>query len=108
MAMSFGRDAGRPGAWVAWAGLALAAVVGPAGCGPGADSGQDVARRLDEAIRAEVPAAATKAQAEAWLDARGLSHHYVAGPPGGRLGQQSWAQVAGLRDEDVGGTVWIE
>jgi hypothetical protein len=87
------------------AGFVFVAVMSASACGSRASSGDEVARRLDQAIRAEVPVGAPRSQAEAWLIGRGILHEYLAGAPGDRSGQKSMPELAGLRDEDVAGTL---
>ena len=83
-------------------GLLLFIAVAAGGCG---GSGTAAANRLDKAIRTEVPAVATRQQAEAWLDARGVDHIYLTDTTGDRSGSQTMPMLAGLQDEDLGGMV---
>lgn len=84
------------------AALALCIAVAVGGCG---ETGDEAAKRLDQAIRAEIPAIATRQQAEAWLEARDFKHSYSTDTTGDRFGSQTAAMRVGLRDEDLGGMV---
>lgn len=91
----------RHSAWLLRLGSVLLVAVA-AGCGA---SGTEAAEKLTRSIKAEVPPIATQQQAEAWLKARGFEPSYFVDTTGDRVGGQTMATRAGLRDEDLGGMV---
>lgn len=98
-------DAGRRATCITRAGVVFLTVVAAGGCGPRANSGEEVARQLEQAIQAEVPAAARRPEVETWLDGRGIKHDYFTDTTGDRSGNRTKPMLAGLRDEDLGGMV---
>lgn len=68
-------------------------------------TGDDAKRHFEDAIRREVPAAATQAQVEVWLDRYGIDHTYFEDTAGDLRGQKTMAEIAGLRNQDLSGMV---
>jgi hypothetical protein len=90
------------------AGLVLAAIVGVGISSPEWGRGWTEAkvRRL---IRTEVPRSSTKTALEGWFDRHGITHGAVRGDTrGGSIGDQTFRELAGLREEDVDEIVFGE
>lgn len=74
-------------------------------------TGDEAKQRFDDAIRREVPPAATRSQVEAWFDQHGIDHAYFEDVRGdrrgvpGKPGSVSMAEFASLREEDLSGMV---
>lgn len=61
--------------------------------------------RLEASIKAEIPLGADRRTVEKWFDAHGIPHSYFTDTTADSLGGSTAATLAGLRDEDLGGTV---
>jgi hypothetical protein len=61
--------------------------------------------KVEAMIAADLPPGTTRKQVEAWLDAQGIDHSYSAGGVDDWEGYQSVMSMAGVNQQNLGGTV---